>query len=255
MADDAPVSPACHALPARRCRSGWTPAGRPRRATSWCSPRSSAGAPPRAPERVEPGLAEMIRFQALPSRRLRGRQRLRRAARRSGLPDDGRPAARKRRRSRLATEPRRLDNPPAPVALKRMIQRWSRLFCDSGENVPRPLSGRPTALRCSTSTAPRSASTDGSSSPCFLPMPIDEATTGKPVAVILRPGRTPDGAEAALVLRHLAKANYAIRNPLRRPPRHRHVLLALPPPPRQEPGKALGRLPQALEARGLSREP
>src|SRR5262249_7435581 len=38
---------------------------------------------------------------------------------------------------------------------------------------------------------------------CFLPIHIYEATTGKPVAVILRPGKTPDGAEVALVLRHV----------------------------------------------------
>ena len=37
-------------------------------------------------------------------------------------------------------------------------------------------------------------------------MHIYEATTGKPVAVILRPGKTPDGAEVALVLRHVVKA-------------------------------------------------
>ncbi|HXC90261.1 MAG TPA: transposase, partial [Stellaceae bacterium] len=30
-----------------------------------------------------------------------------------------------------------------------------------------------------------------------------EATAGKPVAIILRPGKTPDGAEVALVLRHV----------------------------------------------------
>ncbi len=41
---------------------------------------------------------------------------------------------------------------------------------------------------------------------CFLPMHIYEATTGKPVAVILRPGKTPDGVEVALVLRHVVKA-------------------------------------------------
>jgi len=41
---------------------------------------------------------------------------------------------------------------------------------------------------------------------CFLPIHIYEATTGKPVAVILRPGKTPDGAEVALVLRHLVEA-------------------------------------------------
>jgi Transposase DDE domain group 1 len=38
---------------------------------------------------------------------------------------------------------------------------------------------------------------------CFQPIHIYEATTGKPVAVILRPGKTPDGAEVTLVLRHV----------------------------------------------------
>ena len=38
---------------------------------------------------------------------------------------------------------------------------------------------------------------------CFLPIHIYEATSGKPVAVILRPGKTPDGAEVRLVLRHV----------------------------------------------------
>ena len=41
---------------------------------------------------------------------------------------------------------------------------------------------------------------------CFLPIHIYEATTGKPVAVILRPGKTPDGAEVVLVLRHVVRA-------------------------------------------------
>ena len=41
---------------------------------------------------------------------------------------------------------------------------------------------------------------------CFLPMHIYEATAGKPVAVILRSGKTPDGAEVTLVLRHVVRA-------------------------------------------------
>src|SRR3712207_6571794 len=41
---------------------------------------------------------------------------------------------------------------------------------------------------------------------CFLPIPVYEAITGEPVAVILRPGETPDGAEVALVLRHVVGA-------------------------------------------------
>ena len=41
---------------------------------------------------------------------------------------------------------------------------------------------------------------------CFLPIHIYEAQTGKPVAVFLRPGKTPSGAEVAMVLRHTIKA-------------------------------------------------
>jgi len=41
---------------------------------------------------------------------------------------------------------------------------------------------------------------------CFLPIHIYEATTGKPVAIILRPGKTPDGVEVARVLRHVIRA-------------------------------------------------
>src|SRR3954462_2059493 len=37
---------------------------------------------------------------------------------------------------------------------------------------------------------------------CFLPIHVYEAITGKPVAIILRPGKTPDGAGVTLVLRH-----------------------------------------------------
>ena len=40
---------------------------------------------------------------------------------------------------------------------------------------------------------------------CFLPIRIYEAITGKPVAVILRPGKTPGGVEVALVLRHVVR--------------------------------------------------
>jgi len=44
---------------------------------------------------------------------------------------------------------------------------------------------------------------DPGDSRCFLPIHIYEAASGKPVAVILRPGKTPDGAEVALVLCHV----------------------------------------------------
>ncbi len=38
---------------------------------------------------------------------------------------------------------------------------------------------------------------------CFLPMHIYEGTSGKPVAVILRAGKTPDGVEVRTVLKHV----------------------------------------------------
>jgi hypothetical protein len=38
---------------------------------------------------------------------------------------------------------------------------------------------------------------------CFQPIVIFEATSGKPVAALLRPGKTPSGQEAARVLRHV----------------------------------------------------
>jgi Transposase DDE domain group 1 len=41
---------------------------------------------------------------------------------------------------------------------------------------------------------------------CFMPIHIYEATTGKPVAIFLRPGKTPDGIEVAMVLRHVVCA-------------------------------------------------
>jgi len=40
---------------------------------------------------------------------------------------------------------------------------------------------------------------------CFQPIVIFEATSGKPVAVLLRPGKTPSGAEAARILRHVVR--------------------------------------------------
>ena len=40
---------------------------------------------------------------------------------------------------------------------------------------------------------------------CFLPIHIYEGTSGKPVAMILREGKTPSGAEVRLILKHVIK--------------------------------------------------
>src|SRR5215213_643559 len=92
------------------------------------------------------------------------------------------------------------------TALKRMMAAMVELFCDSFEEVPNrivldiddtcdPAHGRQQLAVFHAHYDER----------CFLPIHVYEATTGKPVAVILRPGRTPDGAEVVLVLRHVIR--------------------------------------------------
>ncbi|MCW2249252.1 hypothetical protein M2352_004912 [Azospirillum fermentarium] len=100
----------------------------------------------------------------------------------------------------------RLENLPGPVALKRMMAAMVELFCDSFATVPRRLvldiDDTEDRVHGAQQLSLFHAHYDGR---CFLPMHIYEATTGKPVAVILRPGKTPDGAEVALVLRHVVR--------------------------------------------------
>ena len=85
-----------------------------------------------------------------------------------------------------------------------MMAAMVELFCDSFEQVPRrivlDIDDTEDRVHGGQQLALFHAHYD---SRCFLPIHIYEATTGKPVAVILRPGKTPDGAEVALVLRHV----------------------------------------------------
>jgi hypothetical protein len=101
----------------------------------------------------------------------------------------------------------RLENLPGPIALKRMMAAMIELFCDSFEDVPRRLvldiDDTEDRVHGGQQLALFHAHYD---SRCFLPIHIYEATTGKPVAVILRPGKTPGGAEVALLLRHVVRA-------------------------------------------------
>ena len=81
------------------------------------------------------------------------------------------------------------------------------LFCDSFEQVPRrivlDIDDTEDRVHGRQELALFHAHYGGY---CFLPIHVYEAITGKPVAVILRPGKTPDGAEVALVLRHVIRA-------------------------------------------------
>ena len=143
-------------------------------------------------------LAEMIRFRALLIA--------------AGYPDADDGDATRRSRWRwagcleaaptLCSQPTmtRLENPPGPVALKRMMAAMVELFCDSFTEVPRrivlDIDDTADRVHGQQELALFHAHHDGR---CFLPVHVHEVTTGKPVAVILRPGRTPDGAEVTLV--------------------------------------------------------
>jgi hypothetical protein len=162
---------------------------------------------PRAPERVRHSIVEMIRFRVLliaagypdadDCHALRANPAFKMAVGR--LPESG---------ADLCSQPTmcRLENLPGPTALKRMMAAMVELFCDSFEQVPRrivlDIDGTEDRVHGHQELALFHAHYDGR---CFLPTHVYEAVTGKPVAVILRPGKTPDGAEVALVLRHLIR--------------------------------------------------
>jgi hypothetical protein len=162
----------------------------------------------RAPERVQHGLAEMIRFRALliaagyqdanDCDALRADPAFKMAVGR--LPESG---------TDLCSQPTmcRLENLPRPIALKRMMAAMLELFCDSFEEVPRRLvldiDDTEDKVHGQQQLSLFNAHYD---SRCFLPIHVYEAISGKPVAMILRPGKTPAGAEVAMVLRHVVKA-------------------------------------------------
>jgi len=163
---------------------------------------------PRAPERTQHTIAEMIRFRALliaagyedanDCDALRADPAFKMAVGR--LPESG---------AELCSQPTisRLENRPGPIALKRMMAAMVDLFCDSFDDVPRRLVLDIDDTEDRVHGGQQLALFHGHyDSRCFLPMHIYEASTGKPVAIILRPGKTPGGAEVALVLRHVVKA-------------------------------------------------
>jgi hypothetical protein len=162
---------------------------------------------PRSPERIHHPLAEMIRFRVLliaagyPDANdcdaLRSDPAFKMALGRA--PESG---------ADLCSQPTmcRLENLPTISALKRMMAAMVELFCDSFERVPRrivlDIDDTEDRVHGRQELALFHAHYDGR---CFLPIHVYEAITGKPVAVILRPGKTPDGAEVALVLRHVIR--------------------------------------------------
>ena len=162
----------------------------------------------RSAERVKHSFAEMIRFRALliaagyadanDCDTLRTDPAFKMAVGR--LPESG---------ADLCSQPTisRLENLPGPVTLKRMMAAMVDLFCDSFARVPRrivlDIDDTEDRVHGGQQLALFNAHHDEH---CFLPIHIYESTTGKPVAIILRPGKVPKGSEVALVLRHVVKA-------------------------------------------------
>lgn len=163
---------------------------------------------PRDPARIHHSLADMIRYRMLaiaagyPDANdcdaLRADPAFKMALDR--LPESG---------AELCSQPTisRLENLPGRVALTRMMAAMIELFCDSFADVPRrivlDIDDTEDKVHGNQQLALFNAYHD---SRCFQPIHVYEATTGKPVAVILRPGKTPDGAEVTLVLRHVVRA-------------------------------------------------
>jgi len=163
---------------------------------------------PRAPERIRHTLVEMIRFRMLmiaggypdanDSATLRADPAFKMALGR--LPESG---------ADLCSQPTlsRLENLPGRVALIRMMAAMVGLFCDSFATAPRrivlDIDDTEDRVHGGQQLALFNAYHD---SRCFQPIHIYEATSGKPVAVILRPGKTPGGGEVTLVMRHVVRA-------------------------------------------------
>jgi hypothetical protein len=162
----------------------------------------------RAPDRIVHGLAEMIRFRALAIAAgyadandcdaLRRDPAFKMAVGR--LPETG---------VDLCSQPTmtRLENLPGEVACKRMMAAMVELFCDSFDAVPRRIVLDIDDTEDRTHGGQQlSLFNAHHDSHCFMPIHIYEATSGKPVAVFLRPGKTPDGIEVATVIRHVVRA-------------------------------------------------
>jgi len=100
----------------------------------------------------------------------------------------------------------RLENAPGRRALARMLAAMVDLFCDSWACVPKhivlDIDDTWDAAHGAQQLSLFNAHYDGYG---FLPIHIYEATSGKPVAAILRPGKTPSGREVRAILKHAVR--------------------------------------------------
>lgn len=163
---------------------------------------------PRSPDRIQHGLAEMIRFRMLmiaagyedanDCDALRADPAFKMAVGR--LPESG---------ADLCSQPTmcRLENLPGKIGLVRMMDAMVQLYCDSFAAVPqRIVLDIDDTLDRVHGHQQLSLFHAHHDHRCFLPIHIYDTASGKPVAVMLRPGKTPNGAEVLLVVRHVIGA-------------------------------------------------
>ncbi len=100
----------------------------------------------------------------------------------------------------------RLENAPSKIEIARMMAAMIDLFCASYAQPPASIvldiDDTLDRVHGHQQLSLFNAHYDER---CFLPIHIYEATSGKPVAAILRPGKTPGGTEVRTVVRHVVR--------------------------------------------------
>ena len=100
----------------------------------------------------------------------------------------------------------RLENAPTRIEIARMMAAMVDLFCASWARPPQAITlDIDDTLDRVHGHQQLSFFNAHYDERCFLPIHIYEAGSGKPVAVILRPGKTPGGAEVRAVIKHVVR--------------------------------------------------
>lgn len=110
--------------------------------------------------------------------------------------------------SALCSQPTmsRLENAPSKIAIARMMAAMVDLFCASWRRPPAAITlDIDDTLDRVHGQQQLSLFNAHYDERCFLPIHIYEAGSGKPVAVILRAGKTPGGAEVRAIVKHVTR--------------------------------------------------
>ena len=100
----------------------------------------------------------------------------------------------------------RLENAPSRIGIARLMAAMVDQFCDSYRRAPGTITlDIDDTFDAVHGNQQLSLFNGHYDERCFLPIHIYEGTSGKPVAMILREGKTPSGKEVRTVLMHVIK--------------------------------------------------